>query len=691
MKTKEKPTLHEAKFEIEFLRSQIRNHDKKYYQDAAPSISDAEYDKLRNRLIELEKLFPELLTADSPTQKVGAKPLEKFGKVRHSKPMLSLGNAFEMQDVEEFLERIRRFLGLKDDENIEVFCEPKIDGLSFSARYEKGELVLAATRGDGEEGEDITQNISTIKTLPKKLHGKFPDVLEVRGEVYLSHEEFERVNKEREQQDEAVFANPRNAAAGSLRQLDPNITAARNLKYFVYGWGEVSEEIFESQAQAFEFFKAVGFVTNDKVKLCRNITEIEKYYNHIYDERPELEYDIDGVVYKVNSIALQERLGFVGRAPRWAIAHKFPAEQAKTILNEITIQVGRTGTLTPVAELQPINIGGVVVKRATLHNRDEIERKDVRVGDTVVLQRAGDVIPQIVAVDISKRPANSHKFNFPDRCPICGSPAINENDEVATRCTGGISCEAQAIEYLRHFVSRNAFDIEGFGEKQIELFWDEGLVKEPADIFKLEKVNSGLENPIEKWEGYGEKSVSKLFEGINARREIPLNRFIYSLGIRHIGSENAKLLAKNYVSFENFYQKAKKFAEITSPEYQELLEIDGIGEKVAAAIAMFFQNPKHIIIVDNLVREVKINDYEAPKNINSQLADKTVVFTGTLTKLTRNEAKAIAERNGAKVSGSISSKTDYLIAGEDAGSKLKKAKELGVNIISEEDFIELTK
>lgn len=733
------PDIHQAAFEVEELRAQIKHHDKKYYQDNAPIISDAEYDKLRKRLEELEQQFPELITPDSPTQKVGGNIQEKFAKVKHSKPMLSLGNAFEMEDVQDFLDKIRRFLGWEKTKDtkaltetrlceissrnaraenrslhlanedlstdmtkklsaevefyeapleIEVFCEPKIDGLSFSARYENGKLVKAATRGDGETGEDITQNISTIKSLPKKLSGKFPDILEVRGEVYLSHEEFERINKEKIAEGEEPFANPRNAASGSLRQLDVAITASRNLKYFVYGWGEVSEE-FKSQSSAFEFFKQAGFVTNDKVKLCKNISEIEKYYNNIYEARPNLEYDIDGVVYKVNSVELQERLGFVARAPRWAIAHKFPAEQAKTKLESITIQVGRTGVLTPVAELSPINIGGVVVRRATLHNKDEIERKDIRVGDIVVVQRAGDVIPQIVSVDLEKRPSNSTPFEFPETCPICGSPAIRENDEAATRCTGGISCDAQATEFLKYFVSRNAFDIEGFGEKQIEIFWNEGLVKEPADIFTLEEKNKTLSNPIQNWKGYGELSTRKLFEGINSRREIELNRFIYSLGIRHIGSENAKLLAKNYTSFSHFYEKAKKFSDPNSTEYQELLNIDGIGEKVANSIAVFFANQKHIKIVDNLTAQIKVKDFEALDNSDLPLSGKIVVFTGSLTKITRDEAKSIAERNGAKVASSVSSKTNYVIAGEDAGSKLKKALELGIMVISEDEFLKL--
>ncbi len=684
-------TSHQAVFEAENLKAQIRHHDKKYYQDNSPSISDGEYDGLRKKLEELERLFPELVTPDSPTQKVGAPVQDKFAKIRHAKPMLSLGNAFDMEDVNEFLNKVRRFLGLAENAAIELFCEPKIDGLSFSARYEKGVLKVAATRGDGEEGEDITRNVMTIKTLPQKLPEGVPDVLEIRGEIYLSHDEFERINAEKLANGEEVFANPRNAASGSLRQLDTSITASRNLRYFAYGWGEISELKWQTQQGAVEFFKSMGFTTNELAVVAEDNAGIENFYENMFSQRPELDYDIDGLVYKVNSLELQERLGFVARAPRWAIAHKFPAQQAKTKLESITIQVGRTGTLTPVAELAPINIGGVMVKRATLHNKDEIERKDIRVGDTVVIQRAGDVIPQVVSVDAEKRPTESKPFIFPDKCPVCGSEAVKENDEAATRCIGGISCAAQAVEYLKHFASRNAFDIEGFGDRQIELFWEKEIVREPADIFLLRKKNETLNPPLQKWEGYGEKSVTKLFESIDSRRDVELNRFIYSLGIRHIGAENAKLLAKNYVSFSIFFEKAKKFSDITSPEYTDLITIDGIGEKVAGALAIFFSDEKHLAIVERLAQQINIKDHEMVNATGSALFDKIIVFTGTLEKLSRSEAKAMAERLGAKVSGSISSRTDYLVAGADAGSKLKKATELGIKIISEDEFMEIAR
>lgn len=702
--------------EIEQLRQQIRHNDKLYYIDNSPQISDAEYDKLFKQLVKLELEYPKFITADSPTQKVGGGIQEKFNKVKHSKPMLSLGNAFSMEDVAGFADKIKRFLGQDETQEIEIFCEPKIDGLSFSARYENGILKQAATRGDGEIGEDITQNISTIKSLPKKLNGNYPEILEVRGEVYLGHAEFERINAEKIASGEEPFANPRNAASGSLRQLDSNITASRNLKYFVYGYGEILNkkskttstqadmfavtsdnnnlenaisDYFKSQSEAFKYFGSLGFAVNEDIKLCKNISEIEQYYNSIFQKRPNLEYDIDGVVYKVNLAELQDRLGFIARAPRWAIAHKFPAEQAKTVLESIIIQVGRTGVLTPVAELKPINISGVIVRRATLHNKDEIERKDIRIGDTVIVQRAGDVIPQVVAVELEKRPENSSKFDFPETCPVCNSPAIRENDEAATRCTGGISCAAQAVEYLKYFVSRNGFDIEGFGQKQVEEFFEKNLVKEPADIFILEQKNKELENPIQQWEGYGEKSVSKLFDAINNRRKIDLPRFIFSLGIRHIGAENAKLIAKNYNNFANFYSKAKNFIDLNSPDYQEFLTIDGVGEKVANFVALFFSSQKHINLIDRLLEQIEVEEFQENINSNSKLFNKTIVFTGTLTKLTRAEAKAIAERNGAKVSSSISSKTDYLVAGEDSGSKLKIANELGVKIISEEEFLGL--
>ncbi|MDX1949915.1 MAG: NAD-dependent DNA ligase LigA [Rickettsiales bacterium] len=685
--------MFQEQFRIEELKALIKHHNKKYYQEEKPEISDADYDKLMQELQALEQKFPNLLTPDSPTQKVGYKPLEKFEKVKHSKPMLSLSNAFSMEDISDFLTRIKRFLVVSEEEsfNLDLFCEPKIDGLSFTARYENGELVMAATRGDGEEGENITQNIKTIKSLPKILTGDVPKILEIRGEIYLSHKEFERINNERSEAGEELFANPRNCASGSLRQLDANITASRNLQYFAYGWGEVSEQKWQTQEEAFLYFKSLGFVVNPMSQLCKNIKEIEDFYNNFYSKRAELEYDIDGLVYKINSCELQERLGFIARSPRWAIAHKFPAEQAETIIENITIQVGRTGALTPVAELKPINIGGVIVKRATLHNKDEINRKDIRIGDYVIVQRAGDVIPQIVKVITEKRDILSSKiFEFPSHCPVCNSVAIRENDDAVTRCTGGISCEAQAVEYLKYFVARDAFDIEGLGKRQIEEFYQKDFIKTPADIFTLEERNNILQ--IENIEGYGKISVQKLFNAIKNRRKIELARFIYSLGIRHIGQENAKLLAKNYISFQEFYRKIINICNQengfeNSPEFMELLAIDGLGEKIIKSIILYFSNEKHRAIIQDLLKYIEVEDYKESQKINSAFIGKSIIFTGTLEKLTRVEAKAKAELAGAKVASSISAKTDYLIAGADAGSKLNKAKELNVKIISEDEFL----
>jgi DNA ligase (NAD+) len=689
--------IFEARFRHEFLKVEIKFHNKKYYTEDAPKISDAEYDKLFQELVALEAQFPELKTSDSPSQKVGAKISNKFAKVTHSRPMLSLGNAFSDEDLEDFLSKTKRFLNLPEETELEVFSEPKIDGLSFSARYENGVFVQAATRGDGEVGEDITVNLATIKTLPKTLHGNFPQILEVRGEVYLSKVDFEILNQTRSQNQEQLFANPRNAAAGSLRQLDSSITASRNLQYFVYSIGEVSESFANTQAQLIEKLESFGFVINKTTNLANSAEDILKYYNHINTIRSSLEYDIDGVVHKINDFALQERLGFVARSPRWAIAHKFAAEQAKTKIENIIIQVGRTGALTPVAELEAVNVGGVIVKRATLHNADEILRKDIRVGDTVVIQRAGDVIPQVVEVDFNLRASSSVAFKFPTTCPVCGSNAEREGEDAdknaVTRCTGGLACSAQIIESLKHFVSKNAFDIAGLGEKQIEYFYEQKLILEPADIFTLEAKNQTLEKPLQKHEGFGELSIKNLFEAINTKKQIELNRFIYALGIRHIGQENAKLIAKNYTSFDNFKAAILKIISEgllfeSSEEYKNLIQIDGIGQKVINSIIKFFTNTKNLQIVENLQAQLEIKTYEFI-SVESAISGKTVVFTGSLENISRNEAKAKAESLGAKVAGSVSAKTDYVIAGADAGSKLKKAQELGLKILTENEWLEL--
>ncbi|MDA0780739.1 MAG: NAD-dependent DNA ligase LigA [Rickettsiales bacterium] len=679
-------TESQAIVELERLANEIAKHDELYHKEDNPKISDAEYDALRKRNEGIEEKFPNLIRGDSPTNKVGYAPSEKFGKVKHTVPMLSLANAFSEQDINDFIDRVRRFLGLNESDEVDIFAEPKIDGLSFSARYEKGVFVRGATRGDGTTGEDITENLKQF--LPTKLQGEFPDILEVRGEVYMSHKDFQALNKEQEKNGGKIFANPRNAAAGSLRQLDARITKSRNLKYFMYGWGEVSEQIADKQSDMIESFKKMGLSTNPLSKIIKNTKQILDNYGDIYAKRPNLDYDIDGIVYKINLIERQQRLGFISRSPRWAIAHKFPAEQAKTILEKINIQVGRTGALTPVAELTPITVGGVVVSRATLHNKDEIERKDIREGDTVIIQRAGDVIPQVVGVDIELRSTGSKAFIFPDKCPICGSIAKKEEGEAVTRCTGGLICNAQAVESLKHFVSRDAFDIEGLGEKQIKSFWEDGIISKPSDIFQLEENEKNSLKSIGNREGWGKKSVENLFNAINEKRKIELNRFIYALGIRFVGTTTAKLLAFSYNNFKNWEENMKKASDVSSEEYNELLSIDGIGEKVARSIVQFFREEHNIEEVNKLAQILDIQNAERPKS-NSPVAGKTVVFTGTLIKMTRSEAKAKAESLNAKVSGSVSKKTDYVVAGEEAGSKLKKAGELGVKILTEDEWINL--
>lgn len=684
----------QAKDELARLAKEIARHDKLYHGEDAPQISDAAYDALRQRNEAIEQRFPELVREDSPSNKVGAAVSEKFEKVTHAAPMLSLANAFSAEDLEDFFERIRRFLGLDDDEAIEVLCEPKIDGLSFTARYEKGVFVQGATRGDGAVGEDITRNLKTIPTLPDKIEGEVPDVLEVRGEVYMAHEDFAALNREQEQRGKAPFANPRNAAAGSLRQLDASITASRNLRYFVYGLGEVSEAVADLQSGINQAFANWGFSTNPLTQSHSGVEAIMAYYEDLYAKRPDLDYDIDGIVYKVNRLDWQHRLGNVSRSPRWAIAHKFPAQQAKTVLEKITIQVGRTGALTPVAELTPITVGGVVVSRATLHNQDEIGRKDIREGDTVVIQRAGDVIPQVVAVDLAKRPKDSKPYVFPDHCPVCEARAVREAGEAATRCSGGLTCPAQAVERLKHFVSRDAFDIEGLRDRKVESFYNDGLIKVPADIFYLQERDR--QDPLKSLanrKGWKKKSAENLFDAINDKRTLGLDRFIYALGIRFVGHTTAKMLAARYMSFEHWRAamlEAVQSCDADGPggAYEELLSIDGIGQKVARALVTFFAEEHNVAAVDELGRLLDITDVAAVVS-DSPVAGKTVVFTGTLSKITRAEAKAQAEVLGAKVSGSVSAKTDYVVAGEAAGSKLKKANELGVKVLSEDEWLAL--
>lgn len=688
MKDIDELTIEEAKAELEYLAAEIAKADTAYYQNDDPYLADSAYDQLKHRNFAIEERFPELIRADSPSQRVGSAVKSGFSKVTHTFPMLSLGDVFTMAEVADFVMSVKRFLNSSDD--IAFMSEPKIDGLSFSARYEKGIFVQGATRGDGTTGEDITENLKTIRQLPLQLPAGVPDILEVRGEVYMAKADFLSLNQKYESEGKKTFANPRNAAAGSLRQLDPKITAERKLSLFAYTWGEVSERQWDSQADFFKHLRDWGFPTNPSNTLCHNLDQIEQSFIHLMEIRASLPYDIDGVVYKVNSIALQERLGFLTRTPRWAIAHKFPAEQALTTINNIRIQVGRTGALTPVADLEPVNVGGVIVSHATLHNEDEIKRKDIRIGDTVIIQRAGDVIPQVVSVMLDKRPTDSQEFIFPTLCPICGSHAIREEDEAVRRCTAGLSCPAQAKERLIHFVSRDAFDIAGLGDKIIQDFYAEGILHNPADIFTLQQRNGGDDLfsaadglHLERREGWGKKSVDNLFAAINAKRTISLPRFIYALGIRQVGSATALLLAKNYGSFKHFMQ------DMINKETAKLVAIDGIGAAMATDMVEFFQEDHNLEIINRLLEQVTVEDFIDSSRSDSALSGKTIVFTGTLEKMTRAEAKAKALEAGAKVAGSVSKHTDYVVLGADAGSKAKTAKELGIAILTEEEFLSL--
>lgn len=675
----------QARLAHDELADALHAHNAAYYQDDAPMVSDAEYDALFQQLVALEAAFPELKTEDSPTQKVGAAPSHGFAKIRHAIPMLSLGNAFDDEDVGEFMSRIRRFLSIEDDEPLEIVGEPKIDGLSVSLRYENGVFVRGATRGDGAEGEDITANLRTIDDIPEKLAGNAPKISEIRGEVYLPKSAFRALNETQQANDAKIFANPRNAAAGSLRQLDSAITAQRPLRMFAYSWGEFSADVADSQWEFLETVSNWGFQTNPISRLCTTLEEVLRLYQDIGEQRAQLDYDIDGVVYKVNRIDLQRRLGFVSRAPRWAIAHKFPAEQATTILKGIDIQVGRTGSLTPVARLEPVTVGGVVVSNATLHNEDEIARKDVRIDDTVVIQRAGDVIPQVVRPVLEKRPQGAVPYAFPTTCPVCGSEAVRDVDEAVRRCTGGLICSAQSVERLKHFVSRNAFDIEGLGAKNITAFHEDGLVNGPADIFRLaEKRDTLLER-----EGWGDQSVDNLLAAIDERRRIGLDRFIYALGIRQIGQATARLLARTYGTVDAWRAAMADAQDRAGEAYQDLLNIDGIGASVAEDLLAFVHEDHNRQVLDDLEDLLEIEAFAAPPS-DSTLAGKTIVFTGTLEKMTRSEAKARAEALGAKVSGSVSSKTDLLVAGPGAGSKAKKAAELGIETIDEDGWIALS-
>jgi DNA ligase (NAD+) len=696
-------TKAQAKVEHTRLALELEGHDRRYYQEDAPSVTDAEYDALRQRYNAIEKRFPEFVTADSPSQKVGAAPSGRFKKVPHAVPMLSLDNAFAEADVLDFVGRISRFLKLSDD-RIDFSAEPKIDGLSMSLRYEGGELVTAATRGDGAEGEDVTANIRTLEDVPKKLKGRnVPDVCEVRGEVYMTKHAFLALNERQKAAGDTIFANPRNSAAGSLRQKDPSITASRPLGFFAYAWGEMSAMPEATQTGMIHWFERCGFKTNPLTKLCHSVEQLTAFHRKIEEQRAALDYDIDGVVYKIDRIDWQERLDFVSRTPRWAIAHKFPAERAMTVLRDIEIQVGRTGSFTPVGKLEPVGVGGVIVQNVTLHNEDYIkgignkgeqlrEGRDIRIGDTVVIQRAGDVIPQVVDVVIDKRPKSAKEFHFPKKCP-CPLHTDVVREETATgeegsraRCTGEFACPYQKIEHLKLFVSRRAFDIDGLGEKQLEFFFDNGWVKEPADIFTLPRRNAKLK--LEEIEGYGQTSVRNLFDAIESRRRIALERFIYALGMRHIGETTALALARGYGSWEAFHDAALKVAKGDEETLADMDALDQIGDTVIKSVAAYFGEDRNRGIVERLTKEVTILDAEKPKS-NSAVAGKTVVFTGSLERMTRDEAKAKAERLGAKVSGSVSKKTDYVVAGPGAGSKLAEAKKQEVAVLTEDEWLKL--
>ena len=693
-----------AKVELKRLALELEAHDRRYYQDDAPSVTDAEYDALRQRYNAIEKRFPEFVTSESPSQKVGAQPSGRFAKVRHAVPMLSLDNAFAEQDVLDFAARIRRFLKLGDDDSIGFSAEPKIDGLSMSLRYEGGELVTAATRGDGAVGEDVTANIRTLEDVPQKLWGRnVPDICEVRGEVYMTKQAFLALNERQKAAGDTIFANPRNSAAGSLRQKDPGITASRPLGFFAYAWGEMAAMPADTQSGMIKWFERCGFKTNPLTRLCHSVEELLGFHREIETRRSHLDYDIDGVVYKVDRIDWQERLGFVSRTPRWAIAHKFPAERAMTVLRDIEIQVGRTGSFTPVGKLEPVGVGGVIVQNVTLHNEDYIkglggdgeqlrEGREIMIGDTVIIQRAGDVIPQVVDVVIDKRPNNAREFHFPKKCPCPLRTDVVREETAAgeegarARCTGEFACPYQKIEHLKLFASRRAFDIDGLGEKQIELFFEQGWVKEPADIFTLPARNAGIK--LEQFEGYGETSVRNLFAAIEGRRNIALERFIYALGMRQVGETTALALARGYGSWQAFHDACNRVARGDEEAIAEMDALDQIGDTVIASIAAYFGESHNRGIVERLTRQVTILDTEKPRS-HSAVSGKIVVFSGSLERMTREEAKANAERLGAKAASSVSKKTDYLVAGPGAGSKLTEAKKHGVAVLTEDEWLKL--
>ncbi|WP_282603638.1 NAD-dependent DNA ligase LigA [Paracoccus sp. PARArs4] len=704
-----------ARTEIAELSQRMSDADTAYHRDDAPVIADAKYDAIKARLLALEQAFPDLVQADSPTAKVGAAPAEGFGKITHAQRMMSLSNGFDDADVQDFLARVRNFLGLKADEPLAVTAEPKIDGLSLSLRYEDGELIQAATRGDGAVGENVTANARTIADIPHRLEGDVPSILEVRGEVYMTHADFEALNASG---DGRVFANPRNAAAGSLRQLDPAITARRPLRFFAYAWGEVSAPLADTQMGAVERLAALGFQTNPLMQLCDDAKGMIATWAGIEQQRATLGYDIDGVVYKVNDLGYQARLGFRSTTPRWALAHKFPAELAWTRLDRIEIQVGRTGALSPVARLEPVTVGGVVVSNATLHNEDYIagtdnagqpirEGRDIREGDWVQIYRAGDVIPKIADVDLSRRPEDSVPFAFPTLCPECGSDAIREPGDSVRRCTGGMICPAQAVEKLKHFVGRQAFDIEGLGAKQVEMFFADTTlpIREPADIFTLAERDAANLAKLKNRDGFGARSAEKLFAAIEERRRIPLARLVFALGIRHVGEVAAQTLARHFGTWDALLtaidgaaqepafaatdDKLRRAALPDSPHWAELTGIDGIGGVLVNSLVTTFAQPAERRGIDRLVEQLDIQPAQAASTTQTEITGKTLVFTGTLERMSRAEAKARAEAMGAKVAGSVSAKTDLLIAGPGAGSKATKAADLGVKVIDEDEWLRI--
>ena len=692
-------TEREAQEELARLAKLLEEANVAYHRDDAPEMSDADYDALKARNAAIEDRFAHLKRSDSPSEQVGAEPAEGFAKVTHAVRMLSLSNAFDDADIEDFDERIRRYLGFDAQADVTYTAEPKIDGLSLSLRYENGDLVQAATRGDGAVGENVTDNARTIDDIPERLEGA-PDVLEVRGEVYMSHADFEALNARQGEAGAKVFANPRNAAAGSLRQLDSAITKKRPLRFFAYGWGEISAPLAQTQMAAIARLSELGFPTNPLTASCDGPEEMIAQYRAIEQERADLGYDIDGVVYKVDDLDLQRRLGFRSTTPRWAIAHKFPAELAWTRLEAIDIQVGRTGALSPVARLTPITVGGVVVSNATLHNEDYIagrdasgdpirDGKDIREGDRVQVYRAGDVIPKVADVDLSERPEDSEPYAFPRTCPECGSEALREEGDAVRRCTGGLACPAQAVEKLKHFVSRAAFDIEGLGAKQVEQFYRDGWIAEPADIFRLQERFGQGGRQLKNREGWGEKSARNLFAAIEERRRIPFARLLFALGIRHVGEQASNLIARFYGTWEDFVAAMDSAADRDGPEWERLLGIDGVGEVMARSLVTSFAQPQERESIDRLVAHLTVEEAARPASADSPVAGKTVVFTGSLEKMTRAEAKARAESLGAKVSGSVSAKTDLVVAGPGAGSKAAKAEELGVEMIDEDGWLDL--